>query len=156
VDAEPLISGRRPEPGVMQQPLVALRVHRGKGGGTAGQSYGVNWGSSELPPWADSSGAPKRRMLRCSFRVSDEAIVSVDLGGQHNLLASQGPLDERVEVGRGRARLNRKILARDCASAPRALNSLRAWRMCWVRTLSQRISGVSRRMRTALKPRLTS
>jgi hypothetical protein len=33
-------------------------------------------------------------------RGSDEAIVSDDPAGQHNLLASQGPLD-RIALGRG-------------------------------------------------------
>src|SRR5262249_61240818 len=85
------------------------------------------------------------------FRVADEAVVSVDLEGQQNLLASQGPLDERVEVGRNRARLNREILARACVSAPRVSTYLRAWRVCWVRTLSPRISDIHRRMWKALK-----
>jgi hypothetical protein len=54
-------------------------------------------------------------------RVADEAVVSIDLEGQHNPPASQGPLDERVAVERSRARLNREILLWACASlAPRA------------------------------------
>jgi len=71
------------------------------------QSGGVNWGTSGWPPWAVSSGEQRRGLARCRPRVSDEAIVSNDLGGQHNLLASQGPLDERVGVGSGHARLEK-------------------------------------------------
>ena len=64
----------------------------------------------------------KQRSLCCGFRGSDEAIVSDDPEGQHNLLASQGPLDERVEVGSRRGRLNRKVLTR-LTSAKSTLNS---------------------------------
>ena len=84
------------------------------GGGTDVQPYGVNWGTSGLPPWADFLGRrswEKQRSLCCGSRGSDEAIVSDDPEGQHNLLASQGPLDERVEVGSHRGRLNREILS---------------------------------------------
>ena len=45
-------------------------------------------------------------------RVSDEAVVSDDPTGQHNPMASQVPLDGRVEVVGGRATLNREVLER--------------------------------------------
>ena len=45
-------------------------------------------------------------------RVSDEAVVSDDPTGQHNPMASQGPLDGCVGVTGGRATLNRKALER--------------------------------------------
>ena len=46
------------------------------------------------------------------FRGSDEAVVSDDPSGQHNPMASQGPLDGRVGVAGSRATLNRKALER--------------------------------------------
>jgi len=41
-----------------------------------------------------------------------EAVVSDDPSGQHNPMASQGPLDGRVSVVGGRATLNREVLER--------------------------------------------
>ena len=46
------------------------------------------------------------------FRGADEAVVSDDPTGQHNPMASQGPLDGRVSVAGDRAILNRKALER--------------------------------------------
>ena len=54
----------------------------------------------------------KQSSLCCGSRGSDEAIVSDDPAGQHNPLASQGPLDGRVGVAGSRATLNRKALER--------------------------------------------
>ena len=90
--------------------------HRGKGGSTRAQSSGVNWGTSGFPPEADFLGCSSLRRKFISggegFRVSDEAIVSDDPSGQHNPVASQGPLDGRVGVTGSRATLNRKALER--------------------------------------------
>src|SRR5271163_4504218 len=86
------------------------------GGGTRAQSNGVNWGTSGFPPQADFLGCSKLRREFISggegSRVSDEAVVSDDPTGQHNPMASQGPLDGRVEVVGGRATLNREVLER--------------------------------------------
>ena len=86
--------------------MYTLRGHRGKGGGTRAQSSGVNWGTSGFPPEADFLGCSSLRREFISggegFRVSDEAVVSDDLTGQHNPMASQGPLDGRVGVARSR------------------------------------------------------
>jgi hypothetical protein len=90
--------------------------HRGKGGGTRAQSLGVNWGTSGFPPQADFLGCsgPRRESISGGegFRGADEAVVSDDPTGQHNPMASQGPLDGRASVARDRATLNRKALER--------------------------------------------
>ena len=86
------------------------------GGSTRAQSSGVNWGTSGFPPQADFLGCSRLRREFISggegFRVSDEAVVSDDPSGQHNPMASQGPLDGRVSVVGGRATLNREVLER--------------------------------------------
>src|SRR5208282_3172692 len=86
----------------------------GKGGSTRAQSSGVNLGTSGSPPQADFLGCSSLRRESISggegFRVSDEAVVSDDPSGQHNPVASQGPLDGRVGVAGSRATLNRKAL----------------------------------------------
>ena len=86
------------------------------GGGTRAQSSGVNWGPSGFPPEADFLGCSRLRRESISggegFRGSDEAVVSDDPSGQHNPMASQGPLDGRVSVVGGRATLNREVLER--------------------------------------------
>jgi hypothetical protein len=96
--------------------ICTLRGHRGKGGGTRAQSSGVNWGTSGFPPEADFLGCSRPRHETISggegFRGADEAVVSDDLSGQHNPMASQGPLDGRVGVAGDRATLNRKVLER--------------------------------------------
>ena len=96
--------------------MYTLRGHRGKGGGTRAQFSGVNWGTSGFPPEADFLGCSSLRREFISggegFRVSDEAVVSDDPTGQHNPMASQGPLDGRVSVVGGRATLNREVLER--------------------------------------------
>ena len=96
--------------------ICTLRGHRGKGGGTRAQSSGVNWGTSGFPPEADFLGCSSLRREAISggeaFRGSDEAVVSDDPTGQHNPMASQGPLDGRVGVAWGRATLNREVLER--------------------------------------------
>ena len=87
------------------------------GGGTRAQSSGVNWGTSGFPLQAEFLGCSRPRREHISggeeFRVSDEAVVSDDPTGQHNPMASQGPLDGRVGVAGGRATLNRKVLGRE-------------------------------------------
>ena len=96
--------------------ICTLRGHRGKGGGTRAQSSGVNWGTSGFPPEADFLGCsrPRREFISGGegFRGSDEAVVSEDPTGQHNPLASQGPLDGRVGGAGSRATLNREVLER--------------------------------------------
>ena len=96
--------------------MGTLRGHRGMGGGTRAQSSGVNWGTSGYPPQADFLGcsSPRREFISGGeeFRGSDEAVVSDNPSGQHNPMASQGPLDGRVSVAGGRATLNREVLER--------------------------------------------
>src|SRR5271157_4827579 len=86
------------------------------GGSTRAQSSGVNWGPSGFPPqavflWCSS---PRRETISSGegFRGAHEAVVSDDPSGQHNPMASQGPLDGRVSVVGGRATLNREVLER--------------------------------------------
>jgi len=71
-------------------------VHRGSGDGTHEQMRRVNWGPSRLPPlgvgWLDSESIS----CRVEARGAHEVIVSSDPAGQHNPLASQGPLDRIV------------------------------------------------------------
>ncbi len=80
--------------------ICTLRGHRGKGGGARAQFSGVNWGTSGFPPQDDFLGCSRLRRESISggegFRVSDKAVISADPAGQHNPLASQGPLDGRV------------------------------------------------------------
>jgi hypothetical protein len=68
-------------------------VHRGPGDGTHEQTRRLKWGPSLFPParagWLDSESIS----CRVEGRGSDEVIVSDDPAGQHNPLASQGPLD---------------------------------------------------------------
>jgi hypothetical protein len=68
-------------------------VHRGSGDGTHEQTCRLKWGPSLFPPawvgWLDSESIS----CRAEVRGSDEVIVSYDPAGQHNPLASQGPLD---------------------------------------------------------------
>jgi hypothetical protein len=69
---------------------------RGTGGGMAGERRGIKWGSSSSPPQGNRKAKTRRTKTisrRERGRVSDEAIVSRDPGGQHNLRGSQGPLD---------------------------------------------------------------
>jgi hypothetical protein len=71
-------------------------VHRGIGDGTYEETHRSNWGPSRSPPEADPwVGGPARKFIsdRVRARNADEVVVSVDLAGQHNPLASQGPLD---------------------------------------------------------------
>ena len=73
-----------------EETVVGTRlVRRGPGDGMYQQTHCINWGptrglsaqrAKKISRWAAASG-------------SDEAIVSDDLGGQHNRWASQGPLD---------------------------------------------------------------
>ena len=80
--------------------IRTLRGHRGMGVGTRAQSSGVNWGTSGFPPYAVFLGcsSPRREFISGGeeFRGADEAVVSDDPPGQHNPMASQGPLDGRV------------------------------------------------------------
>jgi hypothetical protein len=68
-------------------------LHRGPGDGTHEQVHRVNWGPSHLPP--DRVGGLDSEFIRCRVEVrgADEVVVSKDPAGQHNPLASQGPLD---------------------------------------------------------------
>lgn len=76
--------------------ICSRLVHRGSGDGTHEQMHRVNWGPSHFPPvgvgWLDSE------IISCRVEVrgADEVIVSSDPAGQHNPLASQGPLDRIV------------------------------------------------------------
>jgi hypothetical protein len=73
-------------------------VHRGPGDGTYGKTRGLNWG----PTRRRRAGGTKQISLPVSASGSDEALVSDDPTGQHNRLASQGPLDGIVPgSGRG-------------------------------------------------------
>jgi hypothetical protein len=68
-------------------------VHRGTGDGTHAQTRRSKWGPSLFPPaWV---GSLDSEYISCreEGRGSDEVIVSNDPAGQHNPLASQGPLD---------------------------------------------------------------
>src|SRR5208337_2573961 len=58
--------------------------------------------------------SPRRETISSGegFRGAHEAVVSDDPSGQHNPMASQGPLDGRVSVVGGRATLNREVLER--------------------------------------------
>jgi hypothetical protein len=71
-------------------------VHRGSGDGTHEQTRRVNWGPSHFPPiWV---GGLDSEFISCRAEVrgAHEVIVSIDPAGQHNPLASQGPLDRVV------------------------------------------------------------
>ena len=58
-------------------------------------------------PWVQQ---PRRETISGGegFRVSDEAVVSDDPTGQHNPMASQGPLDGRVGVAGGSCHIEPK------------------------------------------------
>ena len=76
---------------------------RGTGDGAVEQTRCLNWGSSRPQPIRDRRAKTrwtKKISQREPARVSDEAIVSDELGGQHNLLGSQGPLDRVVRATR--------------------------------------------------------
>ena len=71
-------------------------VHRGFRDGTYEQTHRLNWGPSRFPPnWV---GGLDSESISCRVEVrgADEVIVSIDPAGQHNPLASQGPLDRIV------------------------------------------------------------
>ena len=55
---------------------------------------------------------PRNHKQRGGIRSAHEAVVSNDPSGQHNPMASQGPLDGRVSVVGGGATLNREVLER--------------------------------------------
>jgi hypothetical protein len=68
-------------------------VHRGCRDGTYEQTRRLNWGPSLLPPaWV---GGLDDEFISCRVeeRGAHEVIVSDDPTGQHNPMASQGPLD---------------------------------------------------------------
>jgi len=68
-------------------------IHRGPGDGTYEQTHRLNWGPSLLPPvWVGGLGS-ESISCRVEERGAHEVIVSDDPEGQHNPLASQGPLD---------------------------------------------------------------
>ena len=71
-------------------------VHRGPGDGTHVQTCRVNWGPSPVPPVRVGGLDSESISCRADGRGSDEVVVSDDLAGQHNPLASQGPLDRIV------------------------------------------------------------
>jgi hypothetical protein len=86
VDGEEMTKGNRP-------------ANRGTGDGAVGQTRCLNWGSSRLQPLRGRRAKIRRTKeisQRKQARVSDEAIVSSELGGQQNLPGSQGPLDRVV------------------------------------------------------------
>ena len=71
-------------------------VHRGFRDGTHEQTHRVNWGPSRFPPnWV---GGLDSEFISCRVEVrgAHEVIVSIDPTGQHNPMASQGPLDRIV------------------------------------------------------------
>jgi hypothetical protein len=68
-------------------------VHRGSGDGTHEQTRRLKWGPSFFPPAWDGRLDNESISCRVEGRGSDEVIVSDDPAGQHNPLASQGPLD---------------------------------------------------------------
>ncbi len=69
---------------------------------------------SHLKPIFLGCSSPRRETISSGegFRGAHEAVVSDDPSGQHNPMASQGPLDGRVSVVGGRATLNREVLER--------------------------------------------
>jgi hypothetical protein len=71
-------------------------VHRGSGDGTHEQMHRVNWGPSHFPPIRVGGLDSEIISCRVEVRGADEVIVSIDPAGQHNPLASQGPLDRIV------------------------------------------------------------
>jgi len=68
-------------------------VHRGSGDGTHEQMHRVNWGPSLFLPAWDGGLDSEYISCRLEGRGADEVVVSIDPVGQHNPLASQGPLD---------------------------------------------------------------
>jgi hypothetical protein len=73
--------------------ICSRPVHRGFRDGTYEQTHRLNWGPSHFPPiWV---GGLDDEYISCRVEVrgADEVIVSDDPAGQHNPLASQGPLD---------------------------------------------------------------
>ena len=76
-------------------------ANRGTGDGAVEQIRYLNWGSSRLQPKRGRRAKVDRTKKISRWkqvRVSDEAIVSVELGGQQNLPGSQGPLDRGVRA----------------------------------------------------------
>jgi len=76
-------------------------ANRGTGDGAVEQTRCLNWGSSRLQPKRGRRAKIHRTKKISRWkqgRVSDEAIVSVELGGQQNLPGSQGPLDRVVRA----------------------------------------------------------
>ena len=71
-------------------------IHRGSGGGTHEQTRRLNWGPSLFPPLGVGGLDSECISCRVEVRGADEVIVSIDPAGQHNPLASQGPLDRIV------------------------------------------------------------
>ena len=71
-------------------------VHRGSGDGTHEQTHRLNWGPSRLPPLGVGGLDSEFISCRAEARGAHEVIVSIDPAGQHNPLASQGPLDRIV------------------------------------------------------------
>ena len=83
-------------------------VHRGFRDGTYEQTRRLNWGPSRSPPEAGPwVGGPVRKSISGWVRTrgADEVIVSDDPAGQHNPLASQGPLDGIASCYRPQCRL---------------------------------------------------
>jgi hypothetical protein len=72
--------------------ICTRSAHRGTEDGMHEQTRRLNWG----PTRGRSLRQTKQISCRRATSGSDEAIVSDDLGGQHNRLASQGPLDGSV------------------------------------------------------------
>jgi hypothetical protein len=88
-------------------------VHRGIEDSTHGQTRRLNWGPSRSPPEAGPwVGGPARKSIseRVRTRGAHEVIVSDDPAGQHNPLASQGPLDGIASCYRSLCRLEQVYL----------------------------------------------
>ncbi len=71
-------------------------VHRGSGDGTHEQRRRIKWGPSLVQPTGVERLGSESISCRVEGRGSDEVVVSDDPAGQHNPLASQGPLDRIV------------------------------------------------------------
>lgn len=102
VDAEPVQRGRRPAWTVKQQRSAAVRST-----GVREMAWWYRYAEQIGEPLTSSPyrtvGRRPARTKKISrpedLRVSDEAVVSEDLTGQHNPSASQGPLDWSVHGG---------------------------------------------------------
>ena len=92
VDVEPVRKGRRPMWWVKQQLCATYRST-----GVLGMACTERHATQIGDPLAAIDVVRTKQISRTAVASgSDEAIVSTDPAGQHNRLASQGPLDENV------------------------------------------------------------